>query len=310
MKALILGITGQDGSYLAEFLIGKGYEVHGVVRPVSTFHRERIDHIFDTPEKRERFLHYGDITDPFSIAWIIKEVEPDEIYNLAAATHVGVSWKMPYYYAQATAVGVLNVLESVRLLGHKCKIYQASTSELFSGHEGEAPQNEQTRKDPISPYGTAKLYGFQIAKNYREGYGMFVCNGILFNHESPRRGENFVTKKIVTAAKISGEVRLGNLGASRDWGYAPEYVDGMWRMLQQEEPDDYVLATGETNTVRQFVKWVQEITGSKLKVVVDDHFKRPHDVELLKGNANKAAFKLGWTPRITGRKLAEKMIEE
>lgn len=305
--ALITGITGQDGSYLAEFLLSKGYEVHGIVRPVSTFNRERIDHIFDTPEKREKYLHYADITDPFSIAWVIKEVRPDEIYHLAACTHVHISWKMPFYYAQATAVGTLNILEACRLLDHKCKIYNAGTSELFSGKKGEAPQDEETEKDPVSPYGTAKLYAFQIVKNYREGYGMFACNGILFNHESPRRGDNFVTKKIVNAVE-KGEVRLGNMDASRDWGYAGDYVEGMWMMLQQEEPDDYVLATGETHTVQEFVDWVQQETGKELRVIVDERFKRPHDVELLCGNPTKAEKKLGWKANIKGLDLVKKML--
>lgn len=307
-RALIFGITGQDGSYLAEFLLGKGYEVHGVVRPVSTFNRERIDHIFNTPKKREQFLHYGDITDPFSVAWIIKEVRPDEIYNLAACTHVHISWKMPHYYAQATAVGVLNILESVRLLGVSAKIYQASTSELFSGRLGEAPQDEDTVKEPVSPYGTAKLYGYQIAKNYREGYGMFVCNGILFNHESPRRGENFVTKKIINGLK-EGKVRLGNLGSKRDWGYAPEYVEGMWLMLQQDKPDDYVLATGETHSVGEFTEWVREVSGKKLTVIQDGRFIRPDEVELLCGNPKKAEEKLGWKAKTKGKDLVAKMLE-
>src|ERR1051326_4977267 len=254
---------GQDGSYLAELLLSKGYEVHGLVRPSSHSTRERIAHLFP-PGKREKYLHYGDMTDVFSILRILKEVKPDEIYHLAAQTHVGISWDIPYYTAQTTGIGVLNLLESIRFLELDCKIYNASTSELFSGRHGEAPQNEQTVKDPVSPYGTAKLYGFQIAKNYREAFGMFICNGILFNHESKRRGDNFVTKKIVNALK-DGEVHLGNLEASRDWGWAPEYVEGMWLMLQQDEADDYVLATGETHTVKDFVGWVKEVTRKPLK---------------------------------------------
>lgn len=308
-KALIFGITGQTGSYLCELLLSKDYEVHGVVRPVSTFNRERIDHIFDTPEKRQQFLHYGDISDPFSVAFIIKEIQPDEIYNLAALSHVGISWKMPYSYIQTTGIGILNIIQSVQLLNLKCKIYQAGTSELFSGRKGEAPQNEDTPKDPVSPYGTAKLYAFQIAKNYREAYDMFICNGILFNHESVRRGENFVTKKIV-ASSYRGEVRLGNLDASRDWGYAPEYAEGIWEMMQLEKPDDYVLATGETHTVKEFVKWVEEVTGKEIKVIIDKHFIRPHDVPLLQGDASKAKFAIGWKPKIKGKELVKKMTQD
>lgn len=308
MKALITGIGGQDGSYLAEFLLSKGYEVHGMVRPSSHSTRERIDHIFPKGE-REKYLHYGDMTDIFSILNILKKVQPDEIYHLAAQSHVGISWEIPFYTAQTTAVGVLNLLESVRFLELKCKIYNASTSELFSGKEGEAPQNEQTVKDPVSPYGTAKLYGFQIAKNYREAFKMFICNGILFNHESPRRGDNFVTKKIVNAVK-DGEVHLGNLDASRDWGYAPNFVEGMWLMLQKEDPSDYVLATGEIHTIREFIGWVEEITGEPLKVIVDERYKRPHDVEKLCGDAEKAEVLLGWKSKTKGKDLARKMLDD
>lgn len=304
--ALITGITGMDGSYLAELLLSKGYEVHGLVRPSSTTNRQRIDHIF--PEgKREKYLHYGDLTDVFSILRILKEVQPDEVYNLGAQSHVAISWDIPFYTAQTTGIGVLNLLESIRFLGLKCKIYQASTSELFSGRKGEAPQDENTEKDPVSPYGTAKLYGFQIAKNYREAFGMFICNGILFNHESNRRGDNFVTKKIINSIP-KGEVHLGNTDASRDWGYAPEYVEGMWRMLQQKKPDDYVLATGETHTVKEFIKWTNELTGKKLKVIIDKKYKRPHDVECLKGNPTKAKKKLGWKAKTKGKDLVKKMI--
>ena len=302
-KALITGITGMDGSYLAELLLGKGYEVHGLIRPTSTFNRQRIDHLF--PEgKREKYLHYGDLMDIFSILRILKKVKPDEVYNLGAQSHVAISWDIPYYTAQTTGIGVLNLLESIRFLRLKCKIYQASTSELFSGQE-KIPQDESTVKDPVSPYGTAKLYGFQIAKNYREAFGMFVCNGILFNHESKRRGDNFVTKKIVNA---KSKVHLGNLDAQRDWGYAPEYVEGMWRMLQQKKPDDYVLATGETHSVREFVKWVGEVTGKPLKVIKDKRYLRPHDVEYLCGNPSKAERVLGWKAKVKGRALVKKMI--
>jgi len=304
--ALITGITGQDGSHLAELLKSKGYEVHGLVRPSSTFNRQRIDHLF--PEgTRENFLHYGDMTDVFSILRILKKVKPDEVYNLAAQTHVGVSWDIPYYTAQTTGIGVLNLLESIRFLELKCKIYQASTSELFSGDPSEVPQNEDTPKNPASPYGTAKLYGFQIAKNYRDAFGMFICNGILFNHEGPRRGDNFVTKKITNAVK-RGEVRLGNLDASRDWGYAPEYMEQAWLMLQQDQPDDYVVATGETHTVREFIGWVEKETGKELKVIIDPHYKRPQDVPVLRGDATKAKKKLGWEAKVKGIELVKKML--
>lgn len=306
--ALITGITGQTGSYLAELLLQKGYEVHGIVRPVSTFNRERIDHIFNTPEKREKYLHYADVTDFASLAWVLKKVQPDEIYNLAAMSHVHVSWEMPIYTLEATGKSVVNLLEAVRLLDLKCKILQASTSELFSGREGEAPQNEETPKDPMSPYGSAKLYAFQTTKNYREAYGMFICNSISFNHESPRRGDNFVTKKIVNAVK-DGEVHLGNMLASRDWAYAPEIAEGMWLMMQKDKPSDYVLATGETHTIREFVDWVDEITGKRLKVIKDKRYIRPLDVNVLCGDAEKAEILLGWRAKTKGKDLVRKMLQ-
>lgn len=306
-KALITGITGQTGSYLAEFLLARGYEVHGIVRPVSTFNRERIDHIFDTEAKREKYLHYADITDFASLAWVLKEVKPDEIYNLAALSHVHISWKMPIYTLEATGKSVINLLEAVRLLDLKCKILQASTSELFSGEEGEAPQNEETIKDPVSPYGTAKLYAFQISKNYREAYKMYICNSISFNHESPRRGDNFVTKKIINAIP-KGVVRLGNMLASRDWAYAPEIAEGMWLMMQKPDPSDYILATGETHTIREFVDWVEELTGMPLNVIKDKRFLRPQDVEKLCGDAEKAEVLLGWKAKIKGKELVRKML--
>lgn len=304
--ALVFGVGGQDGSYLAEFLLRKGYDVHGVVRPASTFNRQRIDHIFGKG-KREKFLHYGDLTDPWSVLNIISKVKPTEIYNLGAMSHVHISWKMPYYSAQVDALGVLNVLEAVRFVNPKIKVYQASTSELFSGRLGEAPQDEKTTKDPISPYGTAKLYGFQICKNYREAYGMFICNGILFNHESPRRGDNFVTKKITNSVK-TGKVSLGNLDSKRDWGYAPEYVEGMWKMLQQKNPDDYVLATGDTHSIKDFIKWTEEVSGIKLKIKIDKRYVRPKDVSLLKGNPTKARKKLKWKAKTTKKELVKKML--
>lgn len=309
-KVLITGISGQTGSYLAEFLLSRGYEVHGLVRPSSTNNRSRIDHIFDTEAKREKYLHYADMTDFASIAWVLKEVQPEFIFNLAALSHVHVSWKMPLYTLEATGKSVLNLLEAVRLLGMEksCRILNASTSELFSGRQGEAPQNEQTPKDPVSPYGTAKLYGFQICKNYREAYGMYICNSISFNHESPRRGDNFVTKKIINAIP-SGKVRLGNMLASRDWAYAPEIVEGMWMMMMKPEPNDYVLATGETHTIREFVDWVEEITGKPLLVIKDKRFVRPHDVDVLCGDAEKAEVLLGWRAKTKGKDLVREMLK-
>jgi GDPmannose 4,6-dehydratase len=300
MRALITGVTGQDGSYLAELLLEKGYEVYGLVRRSSSFNSARIDHI------RDRITtFYGDMTDPFSLLWALKESNPDEVYNLAAQSHVRVSWETPYYTAQTTGIGVLNLLEAIRVLGISPKIYQASTSEMFNGTEGLI--NENTTKDPVSPYGTAKLYAFQICKNYREAYGMFICNGILFNHESARRGDNFVTKKIINEAP-KGKVKLGNTEASRDWGYAPEYVEGMWRMLQQDKPDDYVLATGETHTVKEFVEWVERELGHEIKIIHDQNYDRPHDVPKLLGNASKAKKILGWEAKVKGQELVNKML--
>jgi GDPmannose 4,6-dehydratase len=298
--ALITGITGQDGSYLAELLLEKGYEVHGILRRSSTFNRQRIDHLRDRIH-----YHYADMTDPFSLLWTLKACRPNEIYNLAAQSHVQVSWETPYYTAQTTGIGVLNLLEAVRVLDLKPKIYQASTSEMFKGTEGVI--NENTPRDPVSPYGTAKLYAFQICKNYREAFGMFICNGILFNHESKRRGDNFVTKKIVNEAP-KGEVYLGNTDASRDWGYAPEYVEGMWRMLQQEKADDFVLATGETHTIKEFVGWVEKALNTKIKIIHDKEYERPHDVPVLLGDASKAKKVLGWEAKIKGQQLVNKMI--
>lgn len=300
--ALITGITGQDGSYLAELLLEKGYEVHGLIRRSSTFNKSRVDHL-----RGKIHYHYGDMTDPFSLLWVIKKCQPDEIYNLAAQSHVQVSWETPWYTAQTTGIGVLNLLESVRVLGleKKTRIYQASTSELFSGKEP-IPQNEETPKDPVSPYGTAKLYAFQICKNYREAFGMFISNGILFNHESYRRGDNFVTKKICNDAP-SGKVTLGNTDASRDWGYAPQYVEGMWRMLQQDNPKDYVLATGETHTVKEFVEWVSEHVG-EVEILHDHEYDRPVDVPMLCGDATKAKEELGWEATVKGKDLVTKML--
>lgn len=299
--ALITGITGQDGSYLAEILLSKGYEVHGLLRRSSSFNKQRIDHL-----RGKIHYHYGDMTDPFSLMWALKKSNPDEVYNLAAQSHVQVSWETPWYTAQTTGIGMLNLLESIRVLGITPKIYQASTSELFKGTEG--IQNEDTPKDPVSPYGTAKLYAYQLAKNYREAYGMFICNGILFNHESPRRGDNFVTKKIVNEAG-SGEVSLGNTDASRDWGYAPEYMEMAWKMLQQDKPDDYVIATEETHTVKDFVEWVSESIGHEVKIIHQSDYDRPVDVPVLKGDASKAKRELGWKPKVKAKELADIMVK-
>lgn len=298
-KALITGITGQDGSYLAELLLDKDYEVHGLVRRASSFNTGRIDQI-----RNKITLHYGDMTDPFSLLWALKKSNPDEIYNLAAQSHVQVSWETPYYTAQTAGIGVLNLLEAVRILGIAPKIYQASTSELFDGLSGEK-YNEDSKMNPVSPYGTAKLYAYQICKNYRDAFGMFICNGILFNHESKRRGDNFVTKKIINEAP---NVHLGNIEAKRDWGYAPEYVEGMWQMLQQDKPDDYVLATGETHSVKEFIEWVEKETGQKINIIHNHDYDRPTDVPVLCGDASKAEKVLGWKAKVKCQELVKKMI--
>lgn len=303
-RAFITGITGQDGSYLAELLLSKGYEVHGLVRRSSSFNSwHRIEHI-----RSQLVLHYGDMTDPFSLLWALKKALPDELYNLAAQSHVQVSWETPLYTAQTTGIGTLNLLESVRVLDLKCRIYQASTSELYSGDPKQAPQDENTKFDPVSPYGTAKLYALQITKNYRQAFGMFICNGILFNHESPRRGDNFVTKKIVNAVS-KGEVHLGNTDAHRDWGYAPEYMEAAWLMLQQEKADDYVIATGETHSVKEFIDWVSMLSAKPIKIIYNEAYIRPVDVAYLKGNAKKAREVLGWRPRTKGMDVARRMLD-
>jgi len=316
-KVLITGITGQDGSYLAELLLKKGYVVHGLVRRSSTFNRERIEHLYgDFCHEDKLFLHYGDLADYISIVNLIKKIKPDEIYNLGAQSHVAVSYEIPYYTAQATGLGILNVLEAVRILELDCKIYQASTSELFKGSPNTVPQDENTVFDPVSPYGVAKLYAHQLCKVYREAYKMFISCGILFNHESERRGKNFVTRKITVAVGniLKGkqkELNLGNLEAKRDWGYAPEYVEGMWKMLQQKKPDDYVLATGETHTIREFCKEAFKLVGLDYKdyVKFDKRHIRPNEVDLLCGNASKAKKKLGWSPKIKFKKLVKIMVE-
>ena len=315
-KALITGITGQDGSFLAEFLLDKGYEVHGIVRRCSVSNTERIDHIID-----RIYLHDGDLTDSTSLVRIIKEVEPDEIYNLAAQSHVQVSFDVPEYSGDVDAIGVLRILEAVRILGldRKCRIYQASTSELY-GKVEETPQRESTPFHPYSPYAVAKQYAYWMVREYREAYGMFAVNGILFNHESERRGENFVTRKITLAAGriaegLQDHLELGNLSSLRDWGYAGDYVECMWLMLQQDEPDDFVIATGEQHTVREFVDKAFSVNGIKLRwegeglderaydtltgrmlVCVNPQWFRPTDVNNLLGDPTKAKTVLGWDP--------------
>jgi GDPmannose 4,6-dehydratase len=326
--ALITGITGQDGSYLAELLLEKGYEVHGIVRRASLINTHRIDHIYEQIK-----LHYGDLTDAMSVTNLIKDIEPDEIYNLGAQSHVKVSFEIPEYTAQVDGLGTLRVLEAVRLLGMemKTRVYQASTSELY-GEVQQTPQTETTPFYPRSPYGVAKLYGYWIVKNYRESYGLHASSGILFNHESPRRGETFVTRKITRGlSRISvGEqecLYLGNLNAKRDWGHAKDYVEAMWLMLQQDEPDDYVIATGEQYSVKDFVnkaapffgfniEWMGEGDlefgydwNTKRKVIeVDKKYFRPAEVESLLGDASKAKRKLGWEPKISFDQLIEDMV--
>lgn len=327
-KALITGITGQDGSYLAELLLEKGYDVHGVIRRHSTPCTARIEHLLDKVK-----IHYGDLTDSSNLQQLISQIKPDEVYNLAAQSHVAVSFEVPEYTAEATGVGTVKLLEAIRQSGLSIKFYQASTSELFGGIPGTAPQSEKTPFYPKSPYGVAKLYSYWITKNYRESYGIFACNGILFNHESPRRGETFVTRKITIAvAKIIAgkqkKLSLGNLDAKRDWGFAGDYVEGMWRILQQSEPDDFVLATNETHTVREFVEIAFKEVGieiewrgrgkeekgyckktGKLLVDVDPQFFRPAEVELLWGDSSKAEKMLSWKRRVSFSELVSMMVK-
>jgi GDPmannose 4,6-dehydratase len=334
-KALITGITGQDGSYLTEFLLKKGYEIHGIIRRSSTFNTWRINHIYKDPHETDDFhLHYGDIVDTTNIIRLIKEIEPDEIYNLAAQSHVQVSFETAEYTADCDALGILRILEAIRLLNleKKVKIYQASTSEMF-GQAQEIPQKETTPFYPRSPYGAAKLYAYWIVKNYREAYNIFACNGILFNHESPRRGQTFVTRKITMAlAKIKlglqNKLYLGNLEAKRDWGYAKEYVEAMYLTLQQDKPDDYVIATGETHSVREFIekaceelnielKWknkginekgIDKKTG-KVIIEIDPVYFRPTEVNLLLGDPSKAKKILKWTPKTKFEDLVKLMVK-
>ena len=334
-KALITGVTGQDGSYLAEFLLAKGYEVHGIKRRASSFNTSRIDHLYQDPHEVDvKFkLHYGDMTDATNLIRIVQEVQPDEIYNLAAQSHVMVSFETPEYTANADSLGTLRLLEAIRILGleKSCKFYQASTSELF-GKVQESPQNEQTPFYPRSPYGVAKLYAFWIVKNYRESYGIHASNGILFNHESPVRGETFVTRKITRAAAriskgLESNLYLGNLNARRDWGHAKDFVEGMWLMLQKDEADDYVLATGTQATVREFtelafaeagidIRWEGEgadekcvcVDTGKTSVEIDPRYYRPAEVDTLVGDASKAEKTLGWKAQTTWQDLCREMV--
>ena len=333
-KALITGINGQDGSYLTEFLLEKGYEVHGIVRPASVFTTERIIHLFNDKEifNKKLFLYWGDMTDSSNLNRILERVQPDEVYNLAAQSHVKVSFDIPEYTAEVDAVGTLRFLDAIKELELKTKFYQASTSELF-GKVQEIPQTEKTPFYPRSPYAAAKLYAYWVVVNYREAYNLFACNGISFNHESPRRGKTFVTRKIVRAAiniklGLEEKLYLGNLNAKRDWGYAPEYVETMWLMLQQDKPDDYVVATGENHTVREFcelsfkevgfnLKWegnginekgIDEKSG-KILVEVDPKYFRPTEVDVLLGNPEKAKKELGWYPKTSFEELIKIMVK-
>ena len=333
--ALITGITGQDGAYLAELLLSKNYEVHGIKRRSSSFNTARLDHLYKDKHKKDVnfFLHYGDLTDSTNLIRIIQEVQPHEIYNLGAQSHVKVSFEVPEYTANSDAIGTLRILEAIRILKmeNKVKFYQASTSELY-GKAQEVPQTETTPFYPRSPYGVAKLYAYWIVKNYREAYGMFACNGILFNHESPLRGETFVTRKITRAASkiklgLQEKLYLGNLNAQRDWGHAKDYVEGMWRMLQHDKPEDFVLATGKTTTIREFcnlsfkelgidIIWEGEgenevgIDQSSNKVIIsiDKNYYRPTEVDLLIGDASKAKKLLSWTPKYDLESLVKEMV--
>ncbi|WP_065079913.1 GDP-mannose 4,6-dehydratase [Clostridium ragsdalei] len=334
-KALITGITGQDGSYLTEFLLKKGYEVHGIIRRASTFNTKRIDHLFEDPKigNKTLFLHYGDLTDSSNLNRIIEKIKPDEIYNLGAQSHVKVSFEVPEYTAETDGLGTLRILDAIKESGVKCRYYQASTSELFGGLPGTAPQSEKTPFYPKSPYGAAKLYSYWIAVNYRESYGIFACNGILFNHESPRRGKTFVTRKVTRAVAniVSGnqeKVSLGNLDAKRDWGFAGDYVEAMWLILQQDRPQDFVIATNETHTVREFVELSFKEVGieiewkgtgveekgydrasGKLLVDVNPMYFRPSEVELLWGNCSKAEKELGWKRKVSFKNLVKMMVD-
>ncbi len=317
MKALITGITGQDGSYLAELLLSKGYEVHGIIRRASTFNTGRIDHLYRDPHVNgvKLFLHYGDLSDSTNLIKLLYRLQPDEIYHLGAQSHVRVSFDIPEYTGEVTALGAIRLLEAIRETGIRCKFYQASSSEMF-GKVQEVPQCETTPFYPRSPYGAAKVFAYWVTVNYREAYDIFACNGILFNHESPRRGETFVTRKISRAvarieAGLEDTLYLGNLEAKRDWGYAPEYVEAMWMMLQQEKADDYVIATGEAHTVREFVEEAFSYAGLDWQRYVkkDPRYFRPTEVDLLMGNAQKAERLLGWKPKTTFKELVRLMVD-
>ena len=315
-RALITGITGQDGSYLAELLLAKGYEVHGIIRRASTFNTSRIDHLYVDPHSpnAKLFLHYGDLSDGARLVTLLAEINPDEVYNLAAQSHVRVSFDEPEHTADTTGTGTVRLLEAVRLSGIKTRYYQASSSELYGATP--PPQCEETPFYPRSPYAAAKLYSYWITKNYREAYGIFAVNGILFNHESPRRGETFVTRKITRAvaaikAGTQNNLYMGNLDAVRDWGYAPEYVEGMWRMLQVDEPQDFVLATGTGITVREFLEIAFGHAGLSWEdhVRFDERYVRPTEVDALIGDASRAAEKLDWVTTVDGRQLARLMVD-
>jgi GDPmannose 4,6-dehydratase len=329
-KAFITGITGQDGSYLTELLLSKGYEVHGIIRRSSVFTSDRIDHL---EGHKNLFTHHGDLADSSNLHRLITRIKPDEIYNLGAQSHVGVSFEVPEYTADVDGLGAIRILDAVRDLGPSCKYYQASTSELFGGIPGTEPQNENTPFYPKSPYGAAKLYAYWVTVNYRESYGLFACNGILFNHESPRRGETFVTKKITRAvAKIKqgkqGSLTLGNIDAKRDWGHAKDYAYAQWLMLQQDKPKDYVIATGQTHTVRDFINEAFNVIGVKIRwegkginekgiddntgkilVSIDKKYFRPAEVELLLGDPSKAEKELGWKRKISFKELVSGMVK-
>ncbi len=316
-KALITGITGQDGSYLAELLLAKGYEVHGIIRRASTFNTERIDHLYKDPHLQDAqlFLHYGDITDSSNLVKLMYRIQPDEIYHLAAQSHVRVSFDIPEYTGDVTGLGTTRLLEAMREVGINTRFYQASSSEMF-GKVQEVPQKETTPFYPRSPYGAAKVYAYWITVNYRESYGMYACNGILFNHESPRRGETFVTRKITRAVArikkgLQKELFLGNLDAKRDWGYAKEYVEAMWLMLQQDKPDDYVIATGETHSVQEFLEAAFRYVDLDWRDYVkqDERYMRPAEVDLLIGDPSKARSKLGWEPRTSFEDLVKIMVD-
>ncbi len=316
-KALITGITGQDGSYLAELLLSKGYEVHGIIRRASTFNTGRIDHLYQDPHINgvHLFLHYGDIADSTNLVKLLYRIQPEEVYHLAAQSHVRVSFDIPEYTGDVTGLGTVRILEAIRETGLKARFYQASSSEMY-GMAREIPQRETTPFYPRSPYGAAKVYAYWLTVNYRESYGIFACNGILFNHESPRRGETFVTRKITRAVAqiktgLADKLYLGNLDAKRDWGYAKEYVEAMWSMLQQDRPDDFVIATGESHSVREFVEEAFSYAGLDWHryVEIDSRYYRPAEVDVLVGDASKAKSRLRWAPRTRFKDLVRLMVD-